>query len=83
MSRKTNRLNLYILLLAVVVAAVLGYYLPTKRPESGLTMTPKEYIELVEQKKEQRLRFAEEAEEAEEREDAAAAPTQDTAARDR
>lgn len=61
MSRKTNRLNVYILGLAVIAAAVLGYYLPTKRPESGLTMTPKEYIELVEKKKEQRLRFAEEA----------------------
>ncbi|MEJ2575293.1 MAG: hypothetical protein P8106_01065 [Gammaproteobacteria bacterium] len=55
---KTKRLNAYILGIAVIVAAILGYYLPTKRPESGVTMTPKEYIELVEKKKEQRLRFA-------------------------
>jgi hypothetical protein len=62
MPRKTSRLNIYILGVAVIVAAVLGYFLPTKRPESGVTMTPKEYIELVEKKKEQRLRYAREPE---------------------
>ncbi len=70
---KTKRLNAYILGIAVIVAAILGYYLPTKRPESGVTMTPKEYIELVEKKKEQRLRFAKESEETDQTEDAGAA----------
>jgi hypothetical protein len=64
MPRKTSRLNVYILGIAIIVAAVLGYYLPTKRPEAGVTLTPKEYIELVEKKKEQRRRFAEEEEQA-------------------
>ena len=61
MPRKTSRLNIYILGAAIIAAAVLGYFLPTKRPESGVTMTPKEYIELVEKKKEQRLRYGKEA----------------------
>ncbi len=62
MARKRDRTNIYILLLAILVAAVAGYYLPTKRPETGASMTPKEYIELVEKKKAQRLKYsAEEA----------------------
>jgi len=60
MARRKSRLNIYILGIAIIVAAVLGYYLPTKRPESGVTMTPKEYIELVEKKKQQRLRYEKE-----------------------
>ena len=60
MVRQKSRLNIYILGIAIIVAAVLGYYLPTKRPESGVTMTPKEYIELVEKKKRQRLRYEKE-----------------------
>jgi hypothetical protein len=55
-----NRTNTYILLLAILVAAIAGYYLPTKRPETGASMTPKEYIELVEKKKAQRIKYAEE-----------------------
>ncbi len=58
MTRKRDRTNVYILLLAVLVAAIAGYYLPTKRPETGASMTPKEYIELVEKKKAQRLKYA-------------------------
>lgn len=57
MARQRDRTNVYILLLAVLAAAVAGYYLPTKRPESGTSLTPKEYIELVEKKKAQRLRY--------------------------
>ena len=45
------------------MAAIAGYYLPTKRPETGASMTPKEYIDLVEKKRAQRLKYA--AEEAE------------------
>lgn len=59
MARKQDRTAIYILLLAVIVAAVAGYYLPTKRPEGGTSITPKEYIELVEKKKAQRLKYAE------------------------
>ena len=55
-----NRTNTYILLLSILVAAIAGYYLPTKRPETGASMTPKEYIELVEKKKAQRIKYAEE-----------------------
>ena len=58
MARKRDRTNVYILLLAILVAAIAGYYLPTKRPETGASMTPKEYIELVEKKKAQRLKYA-------------------------
>lgn len=53
-----DRTNTYILLLAIVVAVIAGYYLPTKRPETSASMTPKEYIELVEKKKAQRLKYA-------------------------
>ena len=60
MARARNRTNVYILLLAILAAVIAGYYLPTKRPETGASMTPKEYIELVEKKKAQRLKFAEE-----------------------
>jgi hypothetical protein len=60
MAPKKSRLNVYILGIAIIVAVILGYYLPTKRPESGMTLTPKQYIELVEKKKAQRRRFAEE-----------------------
>ncbi|MCB1801764.1 MAG: aldehyde dehydrogenase [Gammaproteobacteria bacterium] len=58
MARTRNRTNVYILLLAIIVAVIAGYYLPTKRPETGASMTPKEYIELVEKKKAQRLKYA-------------------------
>jgi hypothetical protein len=83
MARKANRLNVYILGIAVIVAAILGYYLPTKRPESGVTLTPKEYIELVEKKKQQRLRYEREhaeAEAAKAEAEAAKAAAQDTPA---
>jgi len=60
MARQRDRTNVYILLLAILVAAIAGYYLPTKRPEAGTTLTPKEYIELVEKKKAQRLQYAKE-----------------------
>ena len=55
-----DRTNTYILLLAIVVALLAGSYLPTKRPDTGASMTPREHIEHVEQKKAQRLRYAEE-----------------------
>lgn len=67
MSTPRDRTNVYILLLAILVAAVAGYYLPTKRPESGTTMTPREYIELVEKKRAQRQLY-------EQDEDSAATP---------
>jgi len=53
-----DRTSVYILLLAILVAGIAGYYLPTKRPETGAALTPKEYIELVEKKKAQRLKYA-------------------------
>lgn len=58
MAKPTDRTNVYILLLAILIAAIAGYYLPTKRPETGASMTPREYIELVEKKKAQRLKYA-------------------------
>ena len=62
MAIQRDRTNVYILLLAILVAAIAGYYLPTKRPETGTSLTPKEYIELVEKKKAQRLQYANEEE---------------------
>lgn len=58
MARARDRTSVYILLMAILAAAIAGYYLPTKRPETGASMTPKEYIELVEKKKAQRLKYA-------------------------
>lgn len=58
MARARDKTSVYILLLAILAAAIAGYYLPTKRPETGASMTPKEYIELVEKKKAQRLKYA-------------------------
>ena len=58
MARSRDRTNVYILLLAILAAIIAGYYLPTKRPETGASMTPKEYIELVEKKKAQRIKYA-------------------------
>ena len=58
MAKTRDRTNVYILLIAILVAVIAGYYLPTKRPETGASMTPKEYIELVEKKKAQRLKSA-------------------------
>jgi hypothetical protein len=58
MPRQRDRTNVYILLLAILVAVIAGYYLPTKRPETGASMTPKEYIQLVEKKKAQRIKYA-------------------------
>lgn len=58
MRQKKNRANIYILLLAVIIAAIAGYYLPSRTPDSEMTM--KEYIELAQKKKEQRIRFEEE-----------------------
>ena len=60
MGRPRDRTNVYILLLAIIAAVIAGYYLPTKRPDTGASMTPKEYIELVEKKRAQRIRYAEE-----------------------
>lgn len=55
-----DRTNTYILLAAIVVALVAGYYLPTRRAETGASMTPREYLDLVEQKQAQRQRYADE-----------------------
>ena len=65
MARKKNRTNTYILLIAVIVAAIAAYYLPTRQPENVSMMSPKEYIELVEKKKEQRIRYEQEQRELE------------------
>jgi len=73
MARQTDRTNVYILLLAILVAAIAGYYLPTKRPETGASMTPKEYIQLVEKKKAQRIKYAAEEKAAQEAAEAKAA----------
>ncbi len=68
MTRKKNRTNVYILLIAVIVAAIAAYYLPTRQPENVSMMSPKEYIKLVEKKKEQRIRYEQEQREQEEQE---------------
>jgi hypothetical protein len=73
MARKKNRTNTYILLIAVIVAAIAAYYLPTRQPENVSMMSPKEYIKLVEKKKEQRIRYEQEQRELEEQKEQAEA----------
>jgi hypothetical protein len=57
MARKKDRTNLFILLAALLAAALLGYYLPTKRHDDGSGMTPKQQLDLNERKKAQREQF--------------------------
>ena len=42
---------------AVLVGVVIyAYYAPEERPEKGITSSPKEYMELVEKKRAERLK---------------------------
>ena len=43
------RIHVYILLAAVIIAAIAGYYLPDRRPRNASMHSPKEYIQIVEQ----------------------------------
>ena len=65
MLQPKNRTNFYILLAAIIVAAIAAYYLPTRQPENASMMSPKEYIKLVEKKKEQRIHYEQEQRERE------------------
>lgn len=50
---------------AVLVGVVVyAYYAPQERPEKGITTTPKEYIELVEKNKAERLKKEQESNQA-------------------
>lgn len=49
-----KRINVYILLLAVIIAAIVAYYLPSRRPENASMSTPREYIQLVEKRRKER-----------------------------
>lgn len=60
MRGQRNRTNVYILLLAVIIAAIAAYYLPAKRPKNASMMSPKEYIELVQRKRAQRQQYQQE-----------------------
>ncbi len=82
MARKRDHTTVLIVLLAIVIAAIAGYHLPTKRPETGASMTPREYIELVEKKKAQRRRYAESTK-AQAAADDTPAPSAGTSARQR
>lgn len=55
MRRRPDRTSAYILLLAVIIAAVVAYYLPGKRPENASMRSKKAYIELVEQRRREHL----------------------------
>lgn len=63
----------------MIAAGIVGYYLPTQRPESGTVLTPKQYIELVEKKKAERLKASPE-ETAEAQDEAKAEESSDKAA---
>lgn len=54
--------NPFLLIVAVLIGVVIyAYYAPKESPERATTLTPKQYIELVEQKKQARkARAAEE-----------------------
>lgn len=54
--------NPFLLIVAVLIGVVIyAYYAPKESPERATTLTPKQYIELVEQKKQERkARAAEE-----------------------
>ncbi|WP_428609815.1 aldehyde dehydrogenase [Sedimenticola sp.] len=50
----------FLLILAVLIGVVIyAYYAPKESPERATTLTPKQYIELVEQKKQERKAQAE------------------------
>lgn len=55
MAREINPTARYLLLGAVIVAAVAAYQLAERQPRNASMMSPKDYIELVEQKKRERL----------------------------
>ena len=61
MEKKKDRTNLIILIAALLAAAILGYYLPTKRGEDGSGLAPKQQFDLNERKKAQRERFGEDS----------------------
>lgn len=50
----------FLLIVAVLIGVIVyAYYAPKESPERASTLTPKEYIELVEQKKQERKAEAE------------------------
>lgn len=56
MAREINRPARYLLLAAVIIAAGAAYHLADRQPRNASMMSPKEYIELVEQKKRERIK---------------------------
>tara|TARA_B100000614_G_C14088955_1_gene301987 strand:- start:94 stop:303 length:210 start_codon:yes stop_codon:yes gene_type:complete len=52
-----NKTNIFILLIAIIIAALAVYYLPTRQPEQVRTLSPNDYIQLKERKKEQRILY--------------------------
>lgn len=44
----------FLVFIALVGTVIYAYYAPNKKPEKAVTLTPKQYIELVEEKKQQR-----------------------------
>jgi hypothetical protein len=53
--RQRFRTHVYILLLAVIIAAIAAYYLPGERPRVESVHSYQEYIQLVEKKHAERL----------------------------
>jgi hypothetical protein len=52
----------FLLIVAVLIGVIIyAYYAPKESPEWAATLTPKQYIELVEQKKQERKAQAAEA----------------------
>ena len=69
---KKSRINVYILLLAVIIAAVAAYYLPSRQPQNASMMSPRDYIKLVEERRAQRLAHEQEQRELQEQAEQAA-----------
>jgi hypothetical protein len=62
-SEHSMRVKPFFVVFPVIVGVALyAYYAPKKKPEGPINITPKEYIELVEKRKEERLKQAAEEE---------------------
>ncbi len=46
--------NFLVILLAIIIAVAYAYYASEKKPDKGMTLSPKEYMQLIEKDKKDR-----------------------------